>query len=180
MRVAIVGFGKMGLLHAGILNVMPKVDLVGVCEANSFTRRMFKKVLRDVPFFADVGELLDLNVDAVFVTTPISSHFAVAKRVYEDRLACHLFIEKPLTSSFADSKLLSNLANKNGGVNMVGYLRRFMVTFSKARELLSAGSIGELESFRINAFSSDFYGLKEDSKITLARGGVHLITSDPA
>lgn len=172
LRVAVVGLGKMGLLHASILSVMPNVQLAGVCETNSFTRRMFKKILRDVPFFTDVGELSGLDIDAIFITTPISSHFPVAKKVYEKHLSRHLFIEKPLTSSYDESKKLCDLASSNGGVNMVGYLRRFMVTFMKAKELLSEGHIGEPVSFHINAFSSDFFGVREDAKISGARGGV--------
>jgi predicted dehydrogenase len=31
LKVAVVGFGKMGILHAGILNALPKVQLVAVC-----------------------------------------------------------------------------------------------------------------------------------------------------
>ena len=55
---------------------------------------------------------------------------------------------------------------------MVGYLRRFYVTFIKTKELLTQNVIGEPLSFQVNAFSSDFYGIHDNSRNSIARGGV--------
>ena len=172
LRVGVVGSGKMGLLHASLLKIMPGVELAGVCEKSSLTRRLAKKVFRKIPVVKDVGELAGLDLDVVYVTTPTPSHFAVAHRVYEERLAPNVFVEKPLTSSYGDSKRLCELASRDGGVNMVGYLRRFMVTFLKTKELLSQGAIGEPLSFVMNAFSSDFVDTRGSPQASIARGGV--------
>ena len=40
VKVGVVGMGKMGLLHCGILSVLPGVELVGVCEPAKLTRRI--------------------------------------------------------------------------------------------------------------------------------------------
>ena len=148
LRIGVVGLGKMGLLHASILNILPGVELAAVCEKGSFTRKLVKKVLNGIPVVGDVSEFSGLNLDAVFVTTSTLSHFSVAKTVYQKQIARHLFIEKPLTWNYVQSKELCELAARNGGVNMVGYLRRFMVTFMKAKELLNQGVIGEPVSFK--------------------------------
>jgi predicted dehydrogenase len=153
IKVAVVGLGKMGVLH-------------------SLTRRFLKKIFRDIIVVEDVSEFSGLNLDAIFITTSTSSHYNVAKAVYQQGLARHLFIEKPLAASYPESKKLCELASKGGGVNMVGYLRRFMVTFLKARDLLNQGVIGEPVSFKMNGFSSDFCGISGNSKISVARGGV--------
>ena len=171
-RIAVVGLGKMGLLHACILNTMPNVQLAAACEKSSFTRKLFKKILLTVPIVGDVHEFSGLDLDAVYITTPISSHYSVAKKVFQERLARHLFVEKPLTSNYDQSKGLCELVTDKGGVNMVGYSRRFMVTFMKAKELLAQGAIGEPVSFAMNAFSSDFYGIREHKEVSTSRGGV--------
>jgi predicted dehydrogenase len=172
LRVAVVGMGKMGLLHASVLNVLPDVELAGVCEKSSFTKKLLKKIFRTIPVVDDVSDFSGLDIDAVFVATPIPFHFTVAKAICQERLARHLFVEKPLCSNFSESKELCDLAATFGGVNMVGYLRRFMVTFIKARSLLLENVIGELFSFNIDAFSSDFCGITNNPKVSLARGGV--------
>jgi len=172
LRIGVVGLGKMGLLHSSILNILPEVQLAGVCEKSAVTRKLFKKVLRDVPLVEDVTDFSDLDLDAVYITTPIPSHFTVAKTVYQERIARHLFIEKTLAAKYSEAKTLCELVNINGGANMVGYLRRFMVTFTKAKELLSQNAIGEPASFEVNAFSSDFCGVSNNAQASIARGGV--------
>jgi predicted dehydrogenase len=165
LRIAVIGFGKMGMLHAGILNVLPKVQLVAVCERNSLIRKVLKKILKSVCIADDVEKLSPLNLDAVYVTTPIGSHFPVVQKVYESNIARNVFVEKTLASNFDEARRLCEYAQKLGGVNMVGYMRRFCVTFMKARELLDQGVIGEPTSFKAYAYSSDFFGINKNSKV---------------
>ena len=172
LRVGVVGLGKMGLLHTSILNVLPKAQLTAVCEKSALIRKLARRLLRDVAVVDDVAEFSDLDLDAVFVTTPTSSHYSVAKLLYVNKLARHLFVEKPLASTYLQSKNLCDLAALNGGVNMVGYLRRFYVTFKKAKALLDQGLVGEVSSFTVNALSSDFCGVVDGGKASIARGGV--------
>jgi predicted dehydrogenase len=172
LRTAVVGFGKMGILHAGILNALPKVHLVAVCEKSGLIRRIMKNLFRDVSVVDDVGELSDLGLDAIYVTTPISCHFAVVKSIFNLGVASNFFVEKPLASNYSEARELCDLALKFGGVNMVGYMRRFSVTFRKAKDLLNQGVIGEPVSFSAYAYSSDFFGIDENSKVRTPKIGV--------
>lgn len=162
--------GKMGILHSCVLNVMPNVQLVALCEKSAIVRRLLKKAFKGVLVLDDITEVPTLDLDAVFVTTPIPSHYSVVKTVYEKKIARNLFVEKTLASASHEARDLCQLAGTFGGVNMVGYLRRFYVTFKKAKELLSDDIIGEASSFRAYAYSSDFYGV--DSDVASSRGGV--------
>lgn len=172
LKVAVVGFGKMGILHAGILNVLPMVKLAAVCDKSGLVRRFLKKVFRDVDVVDCVEKLSRLDLDVVYVTTPIGSHFSVVKSLYEGGTARNLFVEKTLASNFDEANELCGLARKLGGVNMVGYLRRFSCTFMKAKDLLDEGVIGKLFSFRAYAYSSDFFGVKGNSKVQTPKVGV--------
>jgi len=60
------------------------------------------------------------------------------------------------------------------GINMVGYERRYTVTFNKTRKLLHRGVIGNLTSFKAYAYSSDFMGLRDEKavKVSASRGGL--------
>jgi predicted dehydrogenase len=169
-KVAVVGLGKMGLLHYSLLNILPDVKLVALCEKSPLIRRFFKKIFKDISIVADVKELSGLGLDAIYVTTPMYAHFSIIKTIYADRIARHIFVEKPLTSSYAESEELCSLAI-NQGINMVGYNRRFVITFKKAKEIVDEGTLGELVSFEAYAYSGDFIGVKVGSK-TLPPGGV--------
>jgi predicted dehydrogenase len=168
LEIAVVGLGKMGLVHSSIINVLPKVQLTALCEKSSLIRKFSKKLYSGVHIVDDVKGLSEFDLDAVYVTTPIPSHFGITKAIYTEKIARNIFVEKTLAQQYAESEELSSLAGKLGGVNMVGYLRRFYVTFRKAKELLLENSIGNLASFRAYAYSSDFCGMEEAG----SRGGV--------
>jgi predicted dehydrogenase len=170
LKVGVVGMGKMGIMHAGILNVIPGVELTGVCEPAKLTNRILKKVFKKALVAKSVSEFSNLDLDALFITTPTITHYRVVKEIIESGLVKNLFVEKPLSTGYMESKELSDLI-RGHGVGMVGYVRRFMVTFIKAKELLDLGVIGQPVTFKINTNSSDFYGTK-DPTVSIARGGV--------
>jgi predicted dehydrogenase len=172
LAVAVVGLGKMGLLHSCVLNVLPHVKLVALCEKSAMPRKLFKGVFDGVQIVDDVEKLVGLNLDAVYVTTPIPSHFPVAKAIYTGRVARNLFVEKTLASNYEEARELCELAHRFGGVDMVGYLRRFSVTFKKAKDLLSQSVLGEVSSFKAYAFSGDFVAGTGGLGMSASRGGV--------
>jgi predicted dehydrogenase len=172
LRVGVVGLGKMGFLHAGILNVLPDVEVAALCDKSFLIRKFVKKVLDGVRIVDDVEKLSGLDLDAVFVTTPIPSHFAVTRTIYVSKVARNLFVEKTLASSYGEAKELCELARRFGGVNMVGYTRRFAVTFRKAKDLLEQDAVGPVASFKAHAYLSDFFESKKGSRAPAARGGV--------
>ncbi|MEM2281743.1 MAG: Gfo/Idh/MocA family oxidoreductase [Candidatus Bathyarchaeia archaeon] len=172
LRVAVVGFGKMGMLHTGILNVLPSVKLVAICEKSDLVRRFLKRAVKAVQVVDCVEKLSGLGLDAVYVTTPTEAHFPVVKSLYERGIARDVFVEKPLASNFDEARQLCSLARKTDGVNMVGYLRRFYATFMRAKELLDDGVIGKPYTFRAYAYSSDFFGANGNPKVKTPRAGV--------
>lgn len=172
LKIGVVGLGKMGILHSCILNVLPRVELSVLCEKSGTTRRLLKKVFNGVRIVDDVRKLADFGLDGVYVTTPIPSHHPIVKTLYSMNLTRNLFVEKTLAASYEQAKELSELANRFGGVNMVGYLRRFYVTFNKAKDMLSEGVLGELSSFKAYAYSSDFLGVTDGAEASASRGGV--------
>ncbi len=169
VRIGIVGAGKMGLLHATVLSSTGRAKIVGVCERGFALRRFLPRLFKHAVIVKDIQGLTKVGLDAVYVTTPISSHFAVASQVIKARIADHIFVEKTLTSSFRDSLALAEL-QRGRGVGMVGYNRRFGSTFQKARSLYEGGLIGEAASFEAFAFSSDFEG--NQLEVEGGRGGV--------
>lgn len=172
LRVAVIGLGKMGLLHASILNTLSNVELAALCDKGALIRRLCKKVLDKVLVVDDLGKLSGLDLDVAYVTTPIPSHFIVLETLYSRRIARNVFVEKTLASSFDEAKKLCALAQNFGGLNMVGYMKRFAVTFGKAKELLNQYVLGDVVSFDAYAYSSDFFGVEKSSGSSGARGGV--------
>jgi predicted dehydrogenase len=173
LNIAVVGLGKMGLLHASILNVFPDVELAALCDKSALMKRLYKKIFSSVgvKVLDDFEKLSGFNLDAVYVTTPISSHSFIVKNLFTKKIVRNFFVEKTLASNYDQAKELCALAKNFGSTTMVGYMKRFSVVFRKAKELLTEGTLGEPYSFKAYAYSSDFLGSTKGSKSSASRGG---------
>ena len=171
LKVAVIGLGKMGLLHSSILGTFPSVELVALCDKSFILRRFAKKLLKTTSIVDDVSKLRNLAIDCAYVTAPIPAHYSIINNLYSQHITNNAFVEKTLASSWNQANELCELPKKNLGVNMVGYMKRFSVTYNRAKQLLNEHFLGELVSFSAFAYSSDFADLKQPSKV-LSRGGV--------
>jgi predicted dehydrogenase len=162
----------MGLLHASILNTLPNVQLVACCDKSRMILRFFRKAFNRIQLVDDVEKLCDLDLDVVYVTTPIPTHVPITKIICSKKIARNVFVEKTLASSFDKAEELCRFSQSLGGVNMVGYMKRFAVTFKKAKEILDQATMGKLLSFSAYAYSSDFFGNNKNIKVSASRGGV--------
>lgn len=171
LKVGVVGLGKMGLLHASLLSVMPNVQLAALCDKSWFMRRLAKSTLKGPLVTDKLDEISNLNLDVIYVTTPIPTHYGIVKEIYAKKIAHNVFVEKTLSSNYTQAEELSKLADASQSHTMVGYMKRFSVTFRKAKELLDQEVLGSLLSFDAYAYSSDFFGVQRDS-VSAARGGV--------
>ena len=156
LRIGLVGLGKMGLLHASLLSVLPNVKLDVICDKSSLIRNICKRLFSRARIVDGVDKLTEENLDAIYITTPIPSHFSIVKALYSRGVTRNLFVEKTLASNYDQAKELCRLTEDSKAVNMVGYQKRFAVTFRKAKDFLDKNILGEIESFDAYAFSSDF------------------------
>jgi predicted dehydrogenase len=161
--------GKMGLLHASILNTLPGVRLLAIYDKNSTMVKFAKKALTGVSVTDNFEKFSEFNLDAVYVTTPIPTHYSIVKAIYSIGMVRNLFIEKTLASSYEQAAKLCQEARAAGGVTMVGYMSRFAPTFKKAKALLQEEAIGKSIYFKAYAYASDFVGVR--GKSLLVKGG---------
>jgi predicted dehydrogenase len=109
-KSAVIGVGKMGLVHASILSTLPNVELVALCDKSNLIRKFCSKLLSGVRVVDDLSKISDLDIDLVFVTTPIPSHYPIINSLFSNRVAPNVFVEKTLSSSYSDSAKLCELA----------------------------------------------------------------------
>jgi len=150
IRLGIVGVGKMGLSHLSIINTHPAVQVVGLCDATSYVLDVMNKYM-GFAAFGDYRALIDqAKPDAVIVATPSRTHGEIAR--YALQQGIHVFVEKPLCLSVAEGRDLAALAVRAKVVNQVGYHYRFVGAFQNVKRLLERGVIGEVHSFRVEAY----------------------------
>jgi predicted dehydrogenase len=121
IRVAVIGAGHLGKIHARIYAQCKDAELVGICDTDAE-----KAALHATAFstrsFSDYRQLLPL-VDAVSIATPTTNHFTIAKDFLNHNI--HVMIEKPITTTTRDAEKLIVLAGKKKKILQVGHVERF-------------------------------------------------------
>ncbi len=140
LRVAVIGCGPIGNLHAEAISKSPHARLVAVCDVDD--RRVRSTAERfSVPAFADFNQMIDgEKLDVVSIATP--DHLHVEPALAAARAGCHLFCEKPLAGNVAEAQVLVEAASASGVQLAVDYNRRFAFGYRTARQLLDEGAIG--------------------------------------
>ena len=161
-RIGIIGLGKMGILHAGIVNALPGSKVTAICEKERLLIRSAKIILPKVNFYTDHSRMLRKeDLDAVFVTTPVHTHVPLVIDIATANPSLGIFVEKPLASSHELAKKVCRTTEKLEGIRMVGFQKRFSPIFQKAKETVDQKVLGQITFFRAYSFSSDV--LKEGS-----------------
>ena len=120
-RVAVVGVGRMGKLHARVLSQMERAELVCVVDTNAATARAVAKQ-RSCEAFADAAEVVEM-VDAAVIAVPTIHHLAAARPFVA--AGKPVLIEKPFTADIPAGQELLALAEKTGTSVQVGHTERF-------------------------------------------------------
>jgi predicted dehydrogenase len=176
VKVGIVGLGKMGLLHAGILNALPCCEVTSVAEKEGILVRFAKKLLPGMKFYPSAEEMLarENELDAVYVTTPITTHLPIVQDIVTNRKKIGVFVEKPLAGKYDDAKKIADLSEGLGLQTMVGFQKRFSPIFQRGRKMLIEGVIGEVDSFDAYSYVSGVFSDGKGWRFTAGEGGALL------
>lgn len=144
-KIALIGVGKMGMSHLAIANMTPGVEVVAICDTSK-TLLWFVEKNTEFTCYSDYKKMIDeVRLDGVMVLVPNAFHFEITKYCLERGIS--VFVEKPFTLSYADSKILVELANKNNLKGQVGYVNRFNPIFQRVKQLLDQNVIGEVNNY---------------------------------
>jgi len=175
-HVGVVGLGKMGILHAGIVNSMPDAQVVAICEKDNLLARLARGLLpKTITLYDNHLKMLDNEqLDAVFITTPISTHVPIALDLVRANKDLSLFVEKPLALSADQAKMACDAVSKSSSIHVVGFQKRFSPVFQRAKEFIDNGAIGDLMFFKAYSFSSDVLHEGGSWRLRGGTGGVLL------
>lgn len=146
LRVAVVGVGHVGALHAQIYARLPGARLVAVCDINPARAREVAAPL-GCRAATDLRELLG-EVDAASVAVPTSLHHAVSAQLLESGV--HVLIEKPIATSLAEADAMVDLAARKQLTLQVGHIERFNAAIHAAKGYLTHPRF--LEAHRLSPY----------------------------
>ncbi len=146
-RVAVVGAGRMGKLHARVLSEMDGAELVCVVDTDPAVAADVARQRRCLGL-TDVAEAVD-KVDAAIIAVPTLRHLDMARPFVQ--AGKHVLIEKPISDDADAGQELIDLAERTGASVQVGHTERFNpVAVAMQKHAISPKFI---EAHRISPFT---------------------------
>jgi len=139
LRVAVVGAGHLGKIHARLLKTQTDAELVAVADPSPIAQRDIGGQL-DVKTVSDYRKLVG-QIDAAVIATPTRMHCQ----------NIHTLIEKPMTDSVSDAEELVHLADRNNCVVSVGHVERYNPAIKSALDLV--GTPKFIQASRTSGFT---------------------------
>ena len=148
LKIAVVGVGSLGSIHARIFAQLKDAELVGVIDLNL---KRAKKVARacHCQYFRDYHQLFGL-AEAASIVVPTQLHYQIARDLLQHNI--HLLVEKPFTSTVGEADKLLTLAKTKGVVLQVGHVERFNAAVQAVQGL--PGKPKFIECHRLGPFAS--------------------------
>jgi predicted dehydrogenase len=184
-RVAVVGFGFMGMTHA--LNILKNKDLklVAIVDINPAlieknlnekggnlpTENIDAGELASVHKYSSMDDCLDSeDIDAVNICVHTDLHYEMARKAILHNK--HVFLEKPICLDLQQAEELIKLAVLKKKILMVGHVVRFMPPYQKLKQWIDSKEFGELKFLFLSRFSGlPGWGQWKEKHIKSTSGG---------
>lgn len=158
MKVATAGIGlRAGHVLTILKEAMPEVEFVGYFDPQPTHLEMIGE---DVPRFDSVEEMLRATKpDLYFVGSPNRFHLEQIRAGLEADVP-HIFTEKPVVTSIAETLELAELLRKHGGASrlMVGLVLRYSQHMVDLRRAMAEGALGQIASLEANEHIGPYHG----------------------
>ena len=147
IRLAVVGAGHLGRIHARLVTTLDDVRLIGIVDPLASARETVSAECH-APAVQHYDQLAQ-PVDAAIVATPTRDHFRVALDLLEQGV--HLLVEKPICVTTEQADQLIRTAQQRQLVLQVGHVERFNPAFESARPYLTRPRY--IEAIRTGGFT---------------------------
>lgn len=140
-KIALVGCGYWGKNLCRNFNDLGALG--HVVDSTDAGKATALELAPDVPVSSSYEEILNDNaVQAVALATPAETHAELAIRAM--RKGKDVFVEKPMSLTLEDARKMSEMAQDEERILMVGHLLEYHPAVLKLRELIDSGELGKV------------------------------------
>jgi predicted dehydrogenase len=152
INIGLIGFGYWGPNLARNFNFNPDLELVAICDFSSDRLKAAKQHYPQVNLYKDLDDFFkDTALDAIAISTPVGTHFKLAKKAIST--GRDVWLEKPMTETVAQAEELIELAEQKNKVLLVDHTFVYTGAVRKIKEVIDKGELGDLiyyDSTRVN------------------------------
>jgi predicted dehydrogenase len=182
LRIGIIGLGRMGLMHAALLNSLEGSKVIAASDPSNFPSGPLGIINPSIKIFRDAKRMLEeTELDAVLISSPVSSHIPLSLLCANKKIP--FLLEKPLSINSDEALPLIKKLENSHVTNMIGYVYRFLDSFVKGKQILDSGCLGKIQRIYSNIYISQLfkkgkgwrYDKKESGGGVLISLGSHVI-----
>ncbi len=145
MRVGLLGAGRIGAFHAGVLARDPGVREVLVGDTDPQRARA---VAREVGGEAGkIEDVLGSRPEAVVIAASTPAHAPLILASVEAGIPA--FCEKPIALGYAETVEVVDAVEFSDSTLQIGFQRRFDAGYTRAKRLIDTGALGTIYSVRL-------------------------------
>jgi len=145
MRVALIGAGRIGGMHAATLRDLPEVESLLIADADAeLARSVAAAVGADAAGNVEVA--LKADPDAVVIAAATAAHPELVHLALDAQLP--VFCEKPVAPDVLGTREVIAHVVASGAPLHVGFQRRFDAGYRTVREAVRSGRLGWLHTLR--------------------------------
>lgn len=149
MRVGLLGAGRIGAFHAGVL--AEHEDVVSLMVGDVDAERAAAVAEEVGGQSGTIEEVLDSGLDAVVIAAATSAHAELINACLDRGLPT--FCEKPVALDYEETVAIVDRVESSGITLQIGFMRRFDPGYREAKRLVEAGELGTLYS--VHMFGHD-------------------------
>ena len=159
MRIGVVGTGVIGKLRIQSILDNPATSLAGVLDVSKQTASD-AVAGTSARAFTNLAEFLDLEMDAVVVSSPPEYHESAARAALER--GRHVLCEKPLSNTVEAGRRIVETARKAERVLAVGFNLRYYPFMKFVKAAIDEGRIGKIDHVRVFGGHDGLHNFRAD------------------
>ncbi len=166
ITIGCIGVGRQGMADMRDFMGLPAAQIVAVCDVDAkrlenakkavethYSRQSSGGAFKGCKTYGDFRELVaQADIDAVSIVTP--DHWHALPAIAAAKAGKDIFLEKPLTLTVEEGRILSDTVRRYNRVFQVGSQQRSDTRFRQACELARNGRIGKIHTVKVG-FGTD-------------------------
>ena len=145
MKVGLLGAGRIGALHAGVLARDPDVNEILLGDADpKRAEAVASKVGGEA---GKIDDVLGAEPDAVVIAASTPAHAPLILASVEAGIP--VFCEKPIALGYDETLDVVDAVESSGATLQLGFQRRFDAGYAEAKRLIDSGALGTIYSLRL-------------------------------
>jgi UDP-N-acetylglucosamine 3-dehydrogenase len=176
VRIALLGAGSMGTVHAAAYAAMPEVSVAAVFSRDPARAAAAAAICKAQPFTDAEALMRHADIDAVDVCLPSAVHHDVVIPALE--AGKHVFCESPLAPDLDQAWRMRDAARRAGRLLQVGLLMRSVSAYGHVEAVARSGEHGRLQSVTTWRLGSYLHADAPDRKEHYGDPSTELMTFD--